>query len=102
MLPPLIGGARRPGAPRISSPPNLVVVEFDDRGWQDDSIPMGTETTVPKLRDCTPIFGRFEERTVVLTNAFVGSRARAPIGAAYPTDRNTARTGITYWTLLKD
>lgn len=90
------------GPDQTASRPNIVVFMVDDLGWQDLSLPLGSETTPFNRRYRTPHVERLARSGTTFTDAYSASPVCTPTRTALMTGRHPARTGITYWTLHAD
>ncbi len=82
--------------------PNVVLFLVDDLGWQDSSVPMGSEPSALNQRYRTPNLEKLAKRSVRFSNAYASAPVCTPTRTAILTGRTPARTHITYWTLNKD
>ncbi len=82
-------------------PPNIVLFLVDDMGWQDTSVPFGTERTPFNDRYHTPNMERLAAQGMKFTQAYA-MHVCSPSRVSLMTGMNTARHRVTNWTLRKD
>ena len=77
--------------------PNILLFLVDDMGWQDTSVPFGSDTTALNRRYHTPAMERLARRGVRFTDAYaapVSSPSRCSAGGGCERwTRNDCRTG---------
>lgn len=88
--------------PTSADPPNIVIFLVDDMGWQDTSVPFGSEKTPFNQRYRTPNMERLAERGMLFTDAYSASPVCTPTRTSIMTGQSPGRTGISYWTLHPD
>ncbi len=82
--------------------PNLVFILVDDLGWQDLSVPLGSQETGFNRLYRTPHLERMAREGMVFTQAYAASPVCTPTRAAMLSGLHPARTRITDWTLWSD
>ena len=83
------------------SRPNVLLFLVDDMGWQDTSVPFGSETTPANRHFRTPNMERLAKQGVRFTNAY-SHAVCSPTRTSIMTGQNPARHHVTQWTLRKD
>lgn len=89
------------GESHKSEHPNIILFMADDLGWQDTSVPFGTERT--RLNDIyeTPNMERLARQGMMFTQAYAAPIS-SPSRCSLMTGTNAARHRVTNWTLHKD
>ncbi len=81
--------------------PNIILFMVDDMGWQDTSLPFGTEKTPLNERYHTPNMERLASQGMMFTQAYACS-VSSPTRVSLMTGMNAARHRVTNWTLKKN
>lgn len=81
--------------------PNIVLFLVDDMGWQDTSLPFGTEKTHYNNVYETPNMERLAQRGMMFTQAYATS-VSSPSRCSLFTGMNAARHRVTNWTYPKN
>ncbi len=81
-----------------SKKPNIIFFLVDDMGWQDTSEPFHTERTPLNDRYHTPNMERLADRGMKFTQAYACAVC-SPTRISLMTGLNSARHGVTNWTL---
>ena len=79
--------------------PNILFILADDMGWQDTSVPFGTETTKFNQRYKTPALERLASEGMKFTQAY-SCAVCSPTRVSLMTGLNQATHGVTQWTYL--
>lgn len=87
--------------PPEAGPPNIILFLVDDLGWQDTSVPFGSESTPFNQRYRTPNMERLAAEGVKFTQAY-SSAVCSPTRVSMLTGMNAARHRVTNWTLRRD
>ncbi|WP_299099063.1 sulfatase [uncultured Alistipes sp.] len=92
----------RPDDTTLHDPrPNIILFMVDDMGWQDTSVPFWTERTFYNERYETPNMERLAREGMMFTQAYACS-VSSPSRCSLMTGCNSARHGVTSWTLQKN
>ena len=81
--------------------PNILLFLVDDMGWQDTSVPFGSDTTALNRRYHTPAMERLARRGVRFTDAYAAP-VSSPSRCSLLTGAHAARHRVTNWTLRYD
>ena len=81
--------------------PNILLFLVDDMGWQDTSVPFGSDTTALNRRYHTPAMERLAHRGVRFTDAYAAP-VSSPSRCSLLTGAHAARHRVTNWTLRYD
>lgn len=81
--------------------PNIILFMVDDMGWQDTSLPFGTEKTPLNERYHTPNMERLASQGRMFTQAYACA-VSSPTRVSLMTGMNAARHRVTNWTLEKN
>ena len=87
--------------PQPEKRPNIILFMVDDMGWQDTSLPFGTEKTKYNEVYETPNMERLAQQGVMFTQAYASSIS-SPSRCSLITGTNSARHRVTNWTLEKN
>jgi arylsulfatase A-like enzyme len=86
--------------PAIAAPPNVLFILADDMGWQDTSVPLGSQRTVWNDRYHTPALERLAREGMKFTQAY-SCAVCSPSRVSLLTGMNEVRHGVTQWTHLE-
>lgn len=86
---------------RAPEQPNIIFFLVDDMGWQETSVPFYTEVTELNERYHTPAMEKLASKGMMFTQAYACPLC-SPTRVSLMTGINSARHGVTNWTLRKD